>query len=242
MMNVVIKTSGKMSGKIRRRTSRKTSNAKALGARMVLCGAFLVPPAAALADVPSSAQELSDSARVGEQGTPNTGAQSDVGEVVMEPTRVLAAHSGGSRGANAQLALTQSSGPAASETLGRARASLSQLRRGVAGLDGIMKYAQAQKDAYPASCVARRRAMGDAVVRLGQEAVSAVEEALRRSDTAEAQYHMSRLQLMGEKVKTLLAEGNLCVHDDASFVQISRREVQIDRGIPDDDPAAAPTR
>lgn len=222
------------------RSTPKANGGKALGAGLVLWGALCVAPALGRADVPSVSHERS--APVGaEDVLSRADVRSGSADVVVEPTRVLAVAEGGApRGAaNPQLALSQPSGAGGSEALGKARGSLSQLRRGVAGLEGILKYAQTQKDAYPASCVERRRAMGDAVVRLGQEAVSAVEEAVRRSNAAEAQYHLSRLQLMGEKVKTLLAEGNLCVHDDASFIQISRREVQIERGIPDGDPAAA---
>ena len=218
--------------------------ARGIGAGALLWGVLAGLPAAK-ADVPTAASlPDEDSAPDGDAVAGRDAIGDSEAEVVVEPTRVLAANTGGSRknGPSGQSALAPPSGSAAAEILGRARSSLAQLHRSVAGLDGVTRYAQNQKDAYPASCVSQRRAMGNAVVRLGEQAVAAAEEASRRSDTEEVAYQASRLQLMREKMKSVAAEAYLCVKDDASFIQISRREVQVERGIPNDDPVAAPAR
>jgi hypothetical protein len=118
--------------------------------------------------------------------------------------------------------------------------TVAALRKGLAEIEALMRYAARSGEGFRVHCVARRVAAARSMVGLGDASVVAAQQAIRDQDTAELQYQLGRLRMLGDKMRWEKGDARICVEDDLSSVQTLQRGLDIYPDPPSPDPASAP--
>lgn len=124
---------------------------------------------------------------------------------------------------------------------------ISQARQYQQGMSQVLQRVQAlqetarkQKDIIKLNCVADKLVQTKVNVSIADQAMTALQENVARSDEGGRTHEFTRLTIINQKVLVLGAEAENCIGEDLSFVGATRIDVDIDPNIPQNDPTVPP--
>ena len=94
----------------------------------------------------------------------------------------------------------------------------------------LLKRAESKKDMVMINCVSDKLMQIRGYIAVGNAALQ----------SASAEYAQSRYKIVEEKVITLGTEAEGCIGEDVNYVGATRVDLEIDPGIPQDDPTIPP--
>jgi hypothetical protein len=125
---------------------------------------------------------------------------------------------------------------------------ISQARQYQQGMSQVLQRVQAlqetarkQKDIIKLNCVADKLVQTKVNVSIADQAMTALQENVARSDEGGRTHEFTRLTIINQKVLVLGAEAENCIGEDLSFVGATRVDIDVDPSIPRDDPTQPPT-
>jgi hypothetical protein len=71
--------------------------------------------------------------------------------------------------------------------------------------------------------------------------MAGLESAVSQNDAERSKHQFTVLQVLRERVTTLVSEANQCIGEETGFVGESNVTVEVDPNIPDTDPSEFPT-
>lgn len=151
-------------------------------------------------------------------------------------------------GAYAQEAGTTPAVPAATdaepttpvEMLAAAKASLPLMDRGALTVRRQLTLAREQKDVVKALCLNDKLNQIDLAIRTANDRVSGLENAAAANDLERSRHQYTVVQVLKDRVNTLVSEANQCIGEETGFVGESAVTVEV-VGVPDTDPSEYPT-
>jgi hypothetical protein len=96
------------------------------------------------------------------------------------------------------------------------------------------------KDIIRLNCVTDKLVQVRVNMNIGEQSMTALQEAVTRADEGERTHEFTRLTIVNQKVQVLGAEAENCIGEDLSFVGATRVDVEIDPNIPTYDPTKPP--
>ena len=124
---------------------------------------------------------------------------------------------------------------------------ISQSRQYQQGMSQVLQRVQAlqetarkQKDIIKLNCVADKLVQTKVNVSIADQAMTALQENVARSDEGGRTHEFTRLTIINQKVLVLGAEAENCIGEDLSFVGATRVDIDVDPNIPRDDPTQPP--
>ena len=109
-------------------------------------------------------------------------------------------------------------------------------------VQGLLDQSKKEKDIIRLNCVTDKLVQVRVNLNIGEQSMTALQEAVTRADEGERTHEFTRLTIVNQKVQVLGAEAENCIGEDLSFVGATRVDVEIDPNIPQYDPTkpAAP--
>ncbi len=108
-------------------------------------------------------------------------------------------------------------------------------------IQALQETARKQKDIIKLNCVADKLVQTKVNVSIADQAMTALQENVARSDEGGRTHEFTRLTIINQKVLVLGAEAENCIGEDLSFVGATRIDIDIDPNIPRDDPTQPPS-
>jgi hypothetical protein len=126
------------------------------------------------------------------------------------------------------------------QMLASAKASLPALDRSALVVRRQLTMAREQKDVVKALCLNDKLNQIDLAIRTATDRVSGLESAVNANDAERARHQYTVVQVLKDRVNTLVSEANQCIGEETGFVGESAVTVQVE-GVPNTDPSEYPT-
>ena len=126
------------------------------------------------------------------------------------------------------------------EMMGQARQYQQGMNQVLSRIQTLQESARRQKDIIKLNCVADKLVQTRVNVNIADQAMTALQEHVARSDEGGRTHEFTRLTIINQKVVVLGAEAENCIGEDLSFVGATRVDVDVDPSIPVDDPTQPP--
>ncbi len=121
------------------------------------------------------------------------------------------------------------------QMLASAKASLPVMDRNAAVVRRQLTNAREQKDVVKALCLNDKLNQIDLAIRTATDRAGDLEAAVNANDAERARHQYTVVQVLKDRVSTLVSEANQCIGEETGFVGESAVTVQIE-GVPDTDP------
>lgn len=135
-----------------------------------------------------------------------------------------------------ELSVEQRPNLSSEEMVGQARQYQQSMGLVLQRIQGLQETARRQKDIIKLNCVADKLVQTKVNVSIAEQAMTALQDNVARSDEGGRTHEFTRLTIINQKVTVLGAEAESCIGEDLSFVGATRVDVDIDPNIPRDDP------
>lgn len=135
-----------------------------------------------------------------------------------------------------ELSVEQKPNLSSEEMVGQARQYQQSMGTVLQHIQGLQETARRQKDIIKLNCVADKLVQTKVNVSIADQAMTALQDNVARSDEGGRTHEFTRLTIINQKVTVLGAEAENCIGEDLSFVGATRIDVDIDPNIPRDDP------
>jgi hypothetical protein len=119
--------------------------------------------------------------------------------------------------------------------LASAKASLPAMDRSAAVVRRQLTNAREQKDVVKALCLNDKLNQVDLAIRTATDRAGDLESAVNANDVERARHQYTVVQVLKDRVSTLVSEANQCIGEETGFVGESAVTVQIE-GVPNTDP------
>jgi hypothetical protein len=126
------------------------------------------------------------------------------------------------------------------QMLASAKATLPAMDRSALVVRRQLTSAREQKDVVKALCLNDKLNQIDLATRTASDRVGDLESAVNANDLERARHQYTVVQVLKDRVTTLVSEANQCIGEETGFVGESAVTVQVE-GVPDTDPTE-PTR
>jgi hypothetical protein len=126
------------------------------------------------------------------------------------------------------------------QMLASAKASLPAMDRSALVVRRQLTLAREQKDVVKALCLNDKLNQIDLAIRTATDRVSGLESAVNANDAERARHQYTVVQVLKDRVTTLVSEANQCIGEETGFVGESAVTVQVE-GVPNTDPSEYPT-
>jgi hypothetical protein len=126
------------------------------------------------------------------------------------------------------------------EMLASAKAALPAMDRSALTVRRQLTLAREQKDVVKALCLNDKLNQLDLAIRTATDRVGGLESAVNANDAERARHQYTVVEVLKDRVNTLVSEANQCIGEETGFVGESAVTVQIE-GVPDTDPTEYPT-
>jgi len=151
-------------------------------------------------------------------------------------------------GASAQGSGTPAAAPPAAdvepttpaEMLTAAKAALPQMDRSAQIVRRQLTIAREHKDVVKALCLNDKLNQIDLAIRTANDRVGGLENAVAANDLERSRHQYTVVQVLKDRVATLVSEANQCIGEETGFVGESAVTVEVE-GVPDTDPSEYPT-
>jgi hypothetical protein len=122
--------------------------------------------------------------------------------------------------------------------LASAKALLPAMDRSALVVRRQLTTAREQKDVVKALCLNDKLNQIDLAIRTATDRVGGLESAVNANDAERARHQYTVVQVLKDRVNTLVSEANQCIGEETGFVGESAVTVQVE-GVPDTDPTEA---
>ena len=126
------------------------------------------------------------------------------------------------------------------EMQGKADQFLPQMDQGATSVRRQLEDARAARDVVKVLCLNDKLNQIDVAIRSARDRDGSLKIAVQQKDQDRAKHEFVVIQVLHDRVQTLVAEANQCIGEETGFVGESRVTVDIDPNIPDTDPSEFP--
>jgi hypothetical protein len=127
------------------------------------------------------------------------------------------------------------------EMLAKAKGFVPAMDRSATAVRRQLSLAREQRDVVKALCLNDKLNQIDLATRTATDRMAGLESAVGQNDGERAKHQFTVLQVLRERVTTLVSEANQCIGEETGFVGESNVTVEVDPNIPDTDPSEFPT-
>lgn len=127
------------------------------------------------------------------------------------------------------------------EMLAKAKGFVPAMDRSATAVRRQLTLAREQRDVVKALCLNDKLNQIDLATRTATDRMSGLESAVSQNDAERSKHQFTVLQVLRERVTTLVSEANQCIGEETGFVGESNVTVEVDPNIPDTDPSEFPT-
>jgi hypothetical protein len=99
-----------------------------------------------------------------------------------------------------------------------------------------LEQARAARDVVKVLCLNDKLNQIDVATRSARDRVGPLKSAVERGDEDRSRHEFAVLQVLNDRVATLVSEANQCIGEETGFIGDSQITVNIDPEIPDNDP------
>lgn len=138
-----------------------------------------------------------------------------------------------------QPAAAESEPTTPAQMLASAKATLPAMDRSALVVRRQLTLAREQKDVVKALCLNDKLNQVDLAIRTATDRVGGLEAAVNANDLERARHQYTVVQVLKDRVTTLVSEANQCIGEETGFVGESAVTVQVE-GVPDVDPTQTP--
>lgn len=115
-----------------------------------------------------------------------------------------------------------------------------EMERGATVVRRQLEQAREARDVVKVLCLNDKLNQIDVAVRSARDRLTSLRAAVGRKDQDRSKHEFTVIQVLRDRVRALLAEANQCIGEETGFVGDSRVTVDIDPGIPTEDPSGYP--
>jgi hypothetical protein len=126
------------------------------------------------------------------------------------------------------------------EMLAKAKGFVPAMDRSATAVRRQLSVAREQRDVVKALCLNDKLNQIDLATRTATDRMAGLESAVGQNDAERAKHQFTVLQVLRERVTTLVSEANQCIGEETGFVGESNVTVEVDPNIPDTDPSEFP--
>ncbi len=126
------------------------------------------------------------------------------------------------------------------QMLTEAKAYLPAMDRGANAVRQQLAVAREQKDVVKTLCLNDKLNQIDLAIRTATDRVEGLGAAVSQNDVDRSRHQFTVVQVLRDRVNTLVSEANQCIGEETGFVEESAVTVEIDDSIPDEDPSEFP--
>lgn len=126
------------------------------------------------------------------------------------------------------------------QMLGNADKFLPQMDQGQNVVRRQLEGARQARDVVKTLCLNDKLTQIDVALRTARDRYGALRGAVTRNDADRSKHEYTVLQVLRDRVRSLVSEANQCIGEEAGFVGESRVTVDIDPNIPETDPSDFP--
>jgi hypothetical protein len=127
------------------------------------------------------------------------------------------------------------------QMLASAKALLPAMDRSALAVRRQLTNAREQKDVVKSLCLNDKLNQIDLAIRTANDRVGGLESAVNANDLERARHQYTVVQVLNDRVTTLVSEANQCIGEETGFVGESTVTVEVE-GVPDTDPSETPTK
>jgi hypothetical protein len=121
-----------------------------------------------------------------------------------------------------------------------AKGYLPEMDRGAAVVRRQLADARERRDVVRVLCLNDKLNQIDLATRTATDRTDALSAAAGQNDVDRTKHEFTVVQVLRDRVKSLVSEANQCIGEETGFVGDSRVTVTIDPNIPDSDPSEFP--
>jgi hypothetical protein len=133
------------------------------------------------------------------------------------------------------LAQTGGADLSPAERLDRAKSFVDAIERSAQSIQRQLQSARKDRDVVRVLCLNDKLNQVDVALRSAQDRVSALSAAAERQDGDRSRHEFTVLEVLNERVRSLVNESNQCVGEETGFVGEAEVSVSIDPNLPDGD-------
>lgn len=126
------------------------------------------------------------------------------------------------------------------EMLKQAKEYLPQMDRGANSVRQQLAAAREAKDVVKTLCLNDKLNQIDLAIRTATDRVDGLNNAVSQNDVDRARHQFTVVQVLRDRVNTLLSEARQCIGEDTGFIGDSEITLEIDPTIPETDPSEFP--
>lgn len=126
------------------------------------------------------------------------------------------------------------------EMLAKAKGFVPAMDRSATSVRRQLTIAREQRDVVKALCLNDKLNQIDLATRTATDRMAGLESAVNQKDVERSKHQFTVLQVLRERVTTLVSEANQCIGEETGFVGESNVTVEVDPNIPDTDPSEFP--
>jgi hypothetical protein len=117
---------------------------------------------------------------------------------------------------------------------------LPSMDQGASGVRRQLQQARTARDVVKVLCLNDKLNQIDVAIRSARDRAGSLKIAAQQKDQDRVKHEYVVIQVLHDRVQTLVAEANQCIGEETGFVGESRVTVDIDPNIPDTDPSEFP--
>lgn len=121
-----------------------------------------------------------------------------------------------------------------------AKSFLPGMDRGAATVRKQLADARQRRDVVRVLCLNDKLNQIDLAIRTANDRMEVLSAAATRQDADGTKHEFTVVQVLRERVETLVKEANQCIGEETGFIGDSQLTVDIDPSIPDEDPSDFP--
>jgi hypothetical protein len=126
------------------------------------------------------------------------------------------------------------------QMVAEAKGYLPVMDRAAASVRKMLADAREKRDVVRVLCLNDKLNQIDLAIRTGNDRMEALNAAAGQNDQDRTKHEFTVVQVLRDRVNTLLTEANQCIGEDSGFIGDSKTIVEIDPNIPETDPSEFP--
>lgn len=101
----------------------------------------------------------------------------------------------------------------------------------VVRITGLVEPAKRERDIIRLNCLLERQKQGEVTLSIADQAITSLEDAIRRADSGGALHEYTRVTIVYQKAQVLSSEADACVGEELQRVGSAGVDMQVDPGI-----------
>src|SRR5690606_17432902 len=126
------------------------------------------------------------------------------------------------------------------QMLTEANKYLPRMEQGQATVRRQLAQAREQRDVVKTLCLNDKLTQIDVAMRTARDRIASLKSAVGRNDADRSRHEFTVIQVLRDRVRSLVSEANQCIGEETGFIGESQVVVDIDPNIPETDPSEFP--